>query len=193
MPTPDHDLRFLRVGIPQLEDYLLSEDIYQPIGISTLIGETPFPQLTLGNLMLAWTRSRASIINQAQMTEWNRLSQELEASRSKWRVAWEKKSQAEFRSRLRLWGEFLQEYGKDPEANFDRYRYEVGRRVLLQILSTEVNDLQVTDQDMLSDLDRFLNSVFEPGEFIWDAKLASSFPQTPYWYLYGRLKRNFEE
>lgn len=190
VPEAEHDLRYLKSGIEQLEVYLLSQEVYQPIGISTSIGESPYPQLTLGNLLLAQKRARATVQTQFQRSEWNLLSQELEATRSHWRVAWGKKARAEFQARLNLWGEFLEEYGRDPEANFDRYGYEVGRRALLQILSAEVDDLKETNQETLADMDRFLEKVFVPGEFIWGIKLASSFPSMPYWYLYGCIKRN---
>jgi hypothetical protein len=191
MLSPEYDLRFLGAGIEQLESYLLSTDIYRPIGIRTSIGETPYPQLTLGNLLLAQKRAQATVQTQSQRLELNRISQELETSQSHWWVAWGKKANAEFKARLNLWKDFLEEYNQYPESNFDRYGYEVGRRVLLKILSTKVDKLEVADRETSSDLDRFLRTVFLPGDFIWEAKLAASFPETDFWYLYGELKRSF--
>jgi len=188
MPTTEYDLRYLRAGIQELESYLLSGEIYQPLGISAPIGEKPYPQLTLGWLLLARLRARATAQSSAQKAELERLSQELEATRTRWRAAWEKKARAEFRARLNLWRDFLEEYRQDPEANYDRYGYEVGRRVLLQLLSGEIDELPEAEQEALSGLDLVLKAIFVPGEFIWDGELAASFPKTPYWYLYGRIK-----
>ena len=185
------DLSYLKAGVEQLEDYLLSQEIYQAIGISASIGEMPYPQLTLGNLLLAAKRVQATLYDRSEHIEWNHLSQKLVDSRSRWQVAWRKKASAEYRQRLNLWGQFLEEYDKEPEANYDRYGYEVRRRVILEILSDEIENTNETEQEKLSNLDRFLESVFVAGDFIWDSKLLSSFPRSPYWYLYGRIKNRF--
>ena len=53
MPSPEYDLRYLKAGIEQLESYLLSSDVYWSIGTRAPAGETPYPQLTIGGLLLA--------------------------------------------------------------------------------------------------------------------------------------------
>ncbi len=169
---------------------MLSNDIYRSIGIRTSFGETPYPDLTLGNLLLAQKRLQATVQTGPQRDDLDHICQELEASRAHWWVAWKKKAKAEFKARLNLWGEFLEEYDKEPDSNYDRYDYEVGRRVLLQILLSEVDDIKEADHESLSGLDRFLRTVFIPGEFIWDNKLAAAFPEIVFWYLYGEIKRN---
>ena len=189
MPSAEYDLWYLRAGIDQLESYLLSNEIYWPIGVIAPAGEPPYPQLTLGNLLLARQRAQETAVTPTQRAELNRLNNELEATRSRWRVAWSQKAQAEFHARLNLWRNFVEEYRKDPSAHYDRYTYEVGRRVLLQLLEPESESIPKAEQDLLTGLDEVLKAVIVTGEFIWDDELASGFPQGVYWYLYGQVKK----
>lgn len=189
MPSAEYDLWYLRDGISQLENYLLSEEIYWPVGIAAPANEPPYPQLTLGNLLLAHQRARAVAQTPEQRAELDRLSMELEATRARWRAAWGRKARAEFHARLNLWRDFMEEYRKEPSAQYDRYAYEAGRRVLLGLLRPEADDLPKTELEVLDSLDRILQALLVPRAFIWEAELAPAFPQDEYWYLYGQLPK----
>ncbi len=197
MLTASYDLQYLRAGLDQLESYLLSKDIYRLLGVQPAHGQPPYPQLTLGWLLLARLRAQATAQNSADRLELERLSQQLDAMRSRWRSAWGAKAQAEVRTRLNLWRDFLEEYRNDPAANFDRFAYEVNRRVLLELLIPEAAGLTASPSfeanlQALAGLDGWLKSVFIPGAFIWENLLVSSFPQAIYWYLYGKLPDRVE-
>ncbi len=88
--------------------------------------------------------------------------------RTKWQVHWQRKAEAEFSARIKLWRDFLQEYRKDPEGNFDRYEYEVTRRVMLEWLRQESSSLKRPELDMLKSLDLLLKSLMVHGDFIWE-------------------------
>jgi hypothetical protein len=107
---------------------------------------------------------------------------------TKWRVAWEQKTAQEFRARLNLWRDFLEEYRQNQEANADRYPYEVQRRVMIDLLEVWSADISRAESELLSALDQLLKSVWIPGDFIWDDNLAPGFPPDRFWYLYGGLK-----
>ncbi|MBN1147188.1 MAG: hypothetical protein JXA78_08030 [Anaerolineales bacterium] len=187
MPSAEYDLWYLRDGIAQLESYLLSEEIYWPVGVAAPANEPPYPQLTLGNLLLSHQRAQALAQAPGQRAELGRLSSELQAMRSRWRSAWGRKAKAEFHARLNLWRDFLEEYRQSPQAQFDRYAYEIGRRATLHLLRPEADDLPTEEIEMLSALDAILRQRFVPGAFAWEPGLAPAFPQDEYWYLYGRL------
>ncbi|MCJ7661917.1 MAG: hypothetical protein MUO67_22455, partial [Anaerolineales bacterium] len=86
-----------------------------------------------------------------------------------------------------LWRDYLDETIENPEANADRYAYEVERRVMLHLLGPEVEDLPQAYRDMLAGLDLRLRSAFRAGEFIWDPQITAGFPVEEYWYLFGTL------
>ena len=193
MPTFDYDFRYLQAAIDQLDSYLLSKDIYRPIGIKPPSGEPPYPQLTLGSLLLAKERAQTTALSLDQQAKLSKLLNQLEAICSKWRSAWGRKSTAEFRARLNLWSDFLNEYRSHPDANDDRYSYEVSRRVMLDLLHPDALDLPSADEQLLAGLDSLLKVVMISGKFIWDDGLQNTFPEKPYWYLYGYLPKKLDQ
>jgi hypothetical protein len=189
MPSAEYDLWYMRDGIDQLENYLLSKDIYWPVGVAPPAGEAPYPQFTLGNLLLSQQRARATAQTPNQRAEFNRLNAEMGTIRTRWRVALAKKAEAEFHARLMLWRDFLEEYRKNPSANHDRYAYEVNRRVLLELLQREAYDLPADEIELLDGLDRLLKSLLASDGFIWEPELIPAFSVDRFWYLYGYLPK----
>lgn len=188
MPSKEYDLGYLRAGLAVLEEYLLSDEIYWPIGAGAPAGEPAYPRLTLGGLLLADRRLKAQTLPPTQATELASLERRLEETRSRWRVAWEGKATLEFQARLNLWRDFLQEYREHPENNLDRFPYEIQRRVMLELLLPDAKPPQA-EIDMLRGLDGLLKSVLVPGNYAWEPELQRGFPPDPYWYLYGHLKK----
>jgi hypothetical protein len=189
MPSAEHDLRYLEAGVDVLEDYLMSSDIFWPIGISAPSGERPYPQLTLGNLILSSARVHSRELNGTQRAKLAELDEQMGTIRTRWRVAWGRKAANEFRSRLNMWRNYLEEYRENPGGNYDRYAYEVRLRVVLHLLGVEAEDIPEAEISLLGGLDNLLQAVFVPGGFVWEPELASGFPPDPYWYLYGSLRK----
>lgn len=188
MASPEYDLRYLQSGLLDLQGYLLSKELYWPIGASSPAGEAPYPRMTLGNLLLSEARLNAQSLSPNQKEEFARLQERLESSRSEWRVAWSQKAQREFSARLSLWRDFIEEYRRKPQANVDRYSYEVTRRVLLDLLQPVAESIPPEEQELLGGLDQVLRAVLVRGEFVWDDELRQGFPENQYWYLYGTPK-----
>jgi hypothetical protein len=190
MPSAEYDLGYLRTGLSVLADYLHSKEIYWSLGGSPSRGEPEFPSLTLGGMLISQSRLHAQPLSSGQRDELARIDEQINDLRSRWRVTWESKASNEFRARLNLWRDFLEEYRQSSEANADRYSYEVSRRVMLYMLKQEAGEIPPTQIELLSTLDKFLRAVFIPGDFIWNPELAPGFPPSIYWYLYGKLKNS---
>jgi hypothetical protein len=186
--SAEYDIRYLEAGLLDLEGYLLSREIYWPVGASAPAGGPPYPRLTLGNLLLSRARLGARPLSPAQTTQLERLDRQLEEKRSQWRAAWGHKAQLEFHHRLNLWRDFLEEYRQNASGNADRYAYESRRRVLLEFLESEAGSIPAAEKELLSGLDLLLKGVFVPGPFIWEPELQDAFPAGKYWYLYGWLR-----
>jgi hypothetical protein len=188
MSSAEYDLRYLKAGVDMLEDYIQSSELYWSIGISARQGQTPYPQMTLGGLLLFFQQAGARNLTPEQQVELSGLESKLNTIRSHWRTAWGVKATHAFRARLKLWSNFLEDYRQKPEANKDRYRYEVTRRVQLHLLQPDADGRYEAEENLLVGLDEFLKVVFITNSFLWDPELANGFPPDPYWYLYGRLK-----
>ena len=155
------DLQYLIAGVPQLQDYLLSEQLYYPLSLA-------LPQLTLGGILLSLARMG---------TQAAEFKTQVEVVHSKWRSAWEAKSIREVEARSRLWFDYLSEYREDPKAGGRLYSQNVRYRAMMGLLG-KIED----------DSDAFVKSVFKEGGFVWEEECAPNFPRETFWYLYGTLK-----
>jgi hypothetical protein len=183
----EYYLRYIRAALEVLEMYLLSEDVFWPIGVDPPDGDPDYPRLTLDGLLLAQVRSEAYPKSPEQKEQVERVTSKLGLMRSKWRVAWEKKASQCYRVRMRMWGDFIQEYQDNPQDNADRYGYEVRLRVMLDLLKSEFGLQNPAEVELLDGLDGYLKMVLIPGSFIWEAEIRTGFPPGEYWYLYGKL------
>jgi hypothetical protein len=189
--SADYEIRFLTACLEKLEAYLLSNDIYQALSIRATARHKPYPQFTLGWMLLFQIRAKARALSTAEHAQIDQISVEMDRIRTKWRAAWGRKASQEFSARLNLWRDFLMEFHKNPEGNIDRFEYEVSRRVLLELLQSDADNLISAEVEALQRLDDLLKAIFEADDFIWDQDLRTSFPRSSYWFLYGRPKPKF--
>jgi len=186
---PTHEFEYLDYALDELENYLLSDELFWPVTVRPSGGGS-FLKLTLGNLLLSLKKLEAlSAVRQltpAQESELRRIQTAFEAVQRKWQVAWEAKAGREFKSRFDQWGNLLSDIKKDFERQAAYYPHEVRLRVLLELLQphTETNDI---DGYELAPMDAFLRGMLKRDAFLWDPALKPGFPEDVYWFLYGRL------
>jgi len=118
------------------------------------------------------------------------LTRQVETLATKWRVAWEAKAVREFLSRLRQWGNYLNEVQRDPQEHAVYYRYEVRVRVIAELLRDQIGDYEGKDSDLTKKLDQRLRAQFMPGDFIWTEGLKGGFPKDGFWFLWGSITFN---
>ena len=186
MPGIDHNLKYVTANLSELKDYLLSKELFWPLNLSSAPGNPPYPKLTPGNLLLSLARLKAfdegEIMDAAQNSELTRLEMEFDTLKRKWAVAWEKKVDIEFTSRLRQWGHYLKEVAGNSDNHTPYYRNEVRLRVLLELLLDELGE---DSHPELTALDTVLRAKLKGGEFFWDEELAGGFSKEEYWFLWG--------
>lgn len=172
---PTEDRPYLEAGLEELQDYLLSDQLYWPLG-----RRAELPRLTIGGLLLALRR--AETLGSAGDHR-----SRLEEARLRWGVAWERKVLREFAARLKLWAAYLEDYRAAPAAHAPDYPGQVRERVLLDLLRAETF-APPKESAALAGLDEFLRAALVPGGFVWRESLRPAFPPDPFWYLYGRLR-----
>jgi hypothetical protein len=165
-----NDQRFLTDAIPQLKDYLLTNDVYWATG-----GDM---QLTLGNLLMAEANLKAEGKLSAED------SKAIASVKKEWGTAWKKKAEREFAARLRQWHHYVGELSDDPDRHGAYYRNEVRARALLELLAEEAPGVS----GQLSAADSMLKALTESADFIWDDELKGAYPKGKYWFLYAKVK-----
>jgi len=177
MSSAEKDKAYLETGVSELENYLLSDELFWPI---TARGYN-LPRLTIGGILLAKARL------EARDEQIEAFVSRLDAVRSKWRVAWETKAGRGVQARMRLWSNYLSDYRHNPEGYADAYPHEVSYRVMLHLLLSELPTIP-PEQKELSTLDGLLRVNLIQDDFIWETDLQTGFPREVYWYLYAKLK-----
>ncbi len=175
MNSPEKDKAFFEAGLPQLEAYLLSKELYWQSSVHT----KDFTQITLGAMLLVRERLKGW-----RMPGLAEMSMQMDAVRLKWRVAWDEKARREVRARSELWKNFLVEARHHPVESARQYPYEVRLRAILTLL---LDDIREMPADWLVSLDAELRRILKGDAFTWDPSLAWNFPQDSFWFLYGTL------
>ncbi len=155
------DIEFLEAAIPELQTYLLSQELYYPLG-------NQLPRLTLGAVLLGVARLGLRA---------EPLRVKVEAAQERWRSAWQAKAEREVKARSSLWMQYLEEYRDDSRNGSKLYPQNVRHRAMLTLLGESAHET-----------DALLKSVFVEGAFVWEKEIAENFPREPFWYLFGTLK-----
>jgi hypothetical protein len=188
MASTAFDLKFLEASVDELGQYLLSKELYWPLGLRNLKGEAPFPRMTLGWMLLSEARQQGrSDLTDDQQENLARLSAEIAQQRERWMSAWRIKALLEFESRLKLWTLYMNELKREPQAQANRYPYEIQRRVILTLLQPYTQDIEEQKLVLLSGMDRYLRGALKAGPFVWETELEAAFSDPAYWYLFGQL------
>ncbi len=183
---PETDLLFLREAVIDLQEYILSQDVYWPLRSKTREpGGASLPQLTIGSLALAQTRLSACALAPEQARELESLSAQIQHFREEWLSNWRLKGEREFASRLNLWQQYLRELRSDPRRHAPFYAREVRGRAILHLLVAQesVGNMR-EDAEHLRSLDQVLRGLARPGPFVWEAEIAPAFLSDSYWFLY---------
>src|SRR5271157_3136810 len=182
MPTLRDDQAYFQSGIQELEDYLLSKELFWPLS-----GGNDLPRLTIGELLLSRVRLQARATLPKAVADLNKMVAALGEVRSKWPAAWEQKAGLEVQTRIALWRNYLTDYQQAPDQQASVYPREVHGRVMLHLLKSEFKH-PPPEFEVLDVLDPLVKAAWLPGVFIWEMDLVQSFPAAEYWFLFGKLR-----
>ena len=188
MPAIEQDLKFIHIAAEELENFLLSGEVFWTIDpIGTAKGKAYPSRLSVGQILLALARIKAYPLSADISTDYHRSADRIQQIRSQWRATWDRKIGLEFPHRMRSWQQFWDEFSRDRRGAAFEYPIEVRIRTILALLEAEADSIPGADEARLGHFDQLLKSVFTLGEFIWDKTLVKSFPQPDFWFLYGTI------
>ncbi|TFH37597.1 MAG: hypothetical protein E4G99_02215 [Anaerolineales bacterium] len=184
MPESEATLQYVANMLSELEHYLLSPEIFWPL--SQRNSATPQDRLTLGNLLLSLDQLDAlrQTWDAQKESQFLEIEMQWEQSQAKWKSAIERKAEHEISSRMNLWRAYLEDLEEGQGAMFD-YGRELRNRVMIERLFT-LGVAREPWEAELQRLDRLLQSLVIPSEYIWPQSTQYHYPQVPYWFLYSR-------
>jgi hypothetical protein len=190
--TRDAQIALATAGemVDTFEDYLLGDDLYQQLKVSTPAGDR-MPNMSAGSLLATLQNlQHAQQANQLSAEEAQRLAElddEFHRLARRYPDAYREKLARELKSQLDSWRWFLQDCHEDPPRCRDDYPFEVRARNRAALLLDELGEQAPADQrTRLNELDRDLRGMFAAGPFVLDEELRDRHPRDRYWWLYGR-------
>jgi hypothetical protein len=184
MQSLENDFAFLRAAVGDLQDYLLSAQLYwRLLANPTDRRAGELLQLTPGNLLLCQRRLTACAWDSGRQQELDQLVQQSAAILAQWKAHLLVKARQEAHARLEQWSTYLQEISGGVGKGQAGYPFQVRSRVILGLLE------MVSDpNDRLGQDDELLKRLTETGPYVWEAETAAGFASAEFWYLYVRIR-----
>lgn len=187
----EDNLKRAQAMLDEMEDFLLSKEVFWPMDARAATRSDQFPKLSIGAFLLTIDQlaSQANEMSPEQIETYQALREAYAKVSAKWPANVGKKAVAEMRQRANLWRAYLQELADNPRIA-ENYPQEVKNRVLLERLQEPAEGTEGLQdlRDRIRGLDSLLRNRFQPGSFIWDPRLMGTYPDNRYWFLLGHPK-----
>ncbi len=177
------DLKELKAMVENLVPYIYEDTLYGNIN-------TDSARLTPGSVLLRLRRlgNLRGQMSESQAAQFDKLNAQNESVRKEWGVAYGKKMIKEAESRLRDLQTYVKECKEDPKLCANAYNPEALRRTIVaELIAALPSDIdQSALKSSMASVDSGLRRNIREVPFIWDKALQSTYPQSSFWWLYGR-------
>ena len=180
------DLEILTAMAAGMSQYLLSKTMFQML-------QRNMPQLTLGGYLMRQHRLLALQDIALAEVEQNKLAQAIDLFEQALvgkGAYFEQKCQRELDSRLRQWGEYLNEVERDQSGNADFYPARVEIRAMITTLCNALPVPTSNSMTRLVALDDRLGQIWRAGQFVWPSTWQPVYPSDTFWWLYGSIAKS---
>ncbi|MEZ4673258.1 MAG: hypothetical protein R2932_03315 [Caldilineaceae bacterium] len=187
---PSSDLVITAVMADELERYIVEEELYRTVTIRLQSGIQNL-QMTGADLLtrlyrLQAEREQLSSEEQAQL---DRIVQQTQETIHSLRSRFHERLQREIKTRLDSLKWFLDDCMDEQQQQrcHIEFPFEMRNRQRIEEALKELDDELAHElQAYLRQIDERIRRAASASAFIWDERLRSIFPPTPYWYLYVR-------
>jgi len=189
------DLKEAEAMADSLAEYVRGDELYGNAGGGFF---SAMPGLTVGALLMRLRRLNAlsNSLNGSQQSKLDTIVQRWEKSRDDWRLHYEQKILREIESRLDSMKTFFRECADSQQSCHNNYRPELLKRTIVEELLHEMNELNISNDDVRSKVDATdgqLRSYLRADEFQWSDELQSVYPENEYWWLYQKPPKALHE
>jgi hypothetical protein len=193
MESVDYNLDLFEAMLDEIEDFLLSADIFWPLAKRSKPDSPPYPRLSTGALLLTMDESLAqeAEMNSDQKARHVELQRQWKGVLNKWRSALGRKSEREMGMRLNLWRAYLSDLEEGSASHFDYHR-ETRNRVQFTRLRTLAASSSKTlkMEKTIRSLDARLLNLTTASDFIWDDRLRETYPKGNFGFLYRQPRES---
>ncbi|MCA9925016.1 MAG: hypothetical protein KC421_21725 [Anaerolineales bacterium] len=181
----ERDLEIFSAMSAEMGDYLNSDVLFWPMITGGM------PQLTLGGALMRQFRllALAHTLEPAGQQQLNQAVSLFNQALVERVVRFEQKANKEIEARIRQWGEYLRDLGRERNASRAGYNTAVETRLMLAAIVEKLQkrpyQLHPRIMPRIDLLDGNLRRFWEPGQFVLAEELQPAYPQADFWWLYG--------
>ena len=180
----EYEAAYIEAGLEQFKPFLLSPEIFWNLNLARPAKQAPYPQLSLGNMLLAShiLKADAKIKNHKELVE------SFDAFQLEWARAWQQKAKQEFNYRIKQWLRYLADLQGEKSQSQSSFKNDIRIRVLLELLLSQLKDDGQNVADQLNELDLQFHPLMKAAEFVWPPEIKGAFASEDYWFLYLTAK-----
>jgi hypothetical protein len=183
---PITDLEIVEGMIPELEDYIIKEEVYRTVILPTSSGDQNI-RMTGGDLLARLHRLNAQR-NQLTADQQQRLDaaqQKADEIIRSLKTRFNQRLIREMKARLDSLRWFFDDCGNDRQRCRIEYPFEMrNRQRIEEILKQLGNEVPDDLRSILTRVDNRIREFAAPAPFVWSARVESVYPRDTYWYLY---------
>ena len=185
---PSIDLEIVEGMIPELEDYIIKDEVYRTVILPTSQGDQNI-RMTGGDLLARLHRLQGEreSLSAAQQQRLDAAQQRADEIIRSLRTRFNQRLLREMRARLDSLKWFFDDCASDRQRCRVEYPFEMRNRQRIEEILKRVGG-EVPDElrAMLSKIDGRIREYASPSGFIWTERVQKIYPREPYWYLYMR-------
>jgi hypothetical protein len=193
MHPTEYNLDLLQEVLEDIEPFLLSPELFWPITAKPPKGSPPFPNLSLGGLLLTEDEliAQKDRMNPEQAARYSRLRLKRQGVWRKWLSTIQRKAVREMAMRCNLWRSYVVELEDQEKVKYD-YPQEVRHLVMFERLADTAGKQPEAQElrESIRLLDDRLMGVTQTSEFIWDEQLGAIYPKRSFWFLFRSPRTN---
>jgi hypothetical protein len=183
---PSIDLEIVEGMIPELEDYIIKDDVYRTVIIPTSAGDQNI-RMTGGDLLARLHRlsGEKDVLTPGQQQRLEQAKQKADQIIYSLKTRFNQRLQREMKARLDSLRWFLDECSGDRQRCRVEWPFEMrNRQRIEEIVKRLGKDLPEDLATALRQVDRRIRETGKVGSFIWSPRVQEIYPQDQYWYLY---------
>lgn len=184
---PAIDLAVVAAEIGNLEEYIIKNEVYRTVIAPTPSGDRNL-QMTGGDLLARLYRlqQQRDTLTDEQQRDLDNLQSQSDAIIKSLRTRFRELAEREIKTRLNSIVWFLDDCASDQKRCRTEFPFEIRNRQrveeLLKIFEPDGLDEKLATT--LKSVDQRIRMSARASDFVWDERLESAFPKSPYWYLY---------
>ena len=183
---PSVDLEIVEGMIPELEDYIVKDDVYRTVILPTSMGDQNI-RMTGGDLLARLHRLQGEreALNASQQQRLDTAQARADEIIRSLKTRFNQRLVREMKARLDSLRWYFDDCGSDRTRCRVEYPFEMrNRQRIEEILKQVGSDVPEEVMSTLARVDKRIREFAGPAPFVWHARMEKIYPHDRYWYLY---------